>query len=515
MSVKLTVTIKQDGKEILYPLADRPVRITPLAIAGIVYQGVVYPLHEGNFIELTDETFEKSDCSEYAADADSLIYVEDFEEGDTEDGSVVMPERWHVEHNAFGNYLVFDANENVACKIVERIEESGLGVRRWDASSREADDGYQYDWFIRLRFNGSRDDCTRRIEEVLARPSSGDTAGWMQSPLASVTGDDIGAIDAEPSTDEAIDDAPEEALREALLRQLAPLVGATEEAIRRAEVAEGALSEARKECLALKAAETALNASLASEKASHAHVEVLFADAQSRADVAESEVKALRATIANNNLLNNEVSRQEFDLRARLAKAERERDTAHAALSEAKEKLAAASATIAKTNAQIQELEVEWQAATEKADVAEKQLADASRQEIAKTNVHPPAAKRQRREASLEIMLRRLWNRLVVHPDAIASLTADFSQWKAVFKVLSDLNDKNSSIRYESFRSHDVFEVRDHIPTGRDPMGRVYFRRLPYDMLWVFIHRKKDERDQERFVRRIAGYDLMQADVGM
>jgi hypothetical protein len=515
MSVKLTVTIKQNGSEILYPLADRPVRITPLGTAGIVYERLVYPLHEGNFIEITDEAFEKSDCSEYATDADSLLYVEDLEEGDTESTSSLMPERWHVERNEFGNYLVFDADEEAACRIVDRIEESGLGVRRWDISSREADDGYQYDWFIRLEFNGSREECVRRVEEALESSDLTSTVEHTDTGLADVVGDPIGSIDSEPVLQEAAPNNGEAVLRGALLRHFAPLIEAAESAVRRAEVAEGELAEAKKECLALKATQKSLKESLASEQAAHAQASKRLADAQSYAAKSEAEARALRETVANNSVLNSEVTRREADLRASLHQAEHKRDTIAAELKQAREQLQSASETININNARIQDLEIDRQAANERADIAGQQLAQAARQEITRATEKSHPTKRNRREHSLEALLRRVWSRLVIHPDAIATLISDFPQWKKVFRVLSDLNEKNTNLRHEPFGNHEVFEVRDHIPTGRDPMGRIYFRRLPKDMLWIFIHRKKDDHEQERFVRKIAGYSLTQADVGI
>ena len=40
-------------------------------------------------------------------------------------------------------------------KVLNGLEQVGLGVIRVGASTRKADNGHHYDWFIRLDFNGS------------------------------------------------------------------------------------------------------------------------------------------------------------------------------------------------------------------------------------------------------------------------------------------------------------------------------------------------------------------------
>ena len=77
-------------------------------------------------------------------------------------------EDWYLESNHFGHYLVFDASEASAKRLVEAVGTSGLGVRRWAESVRAADNGKFYDWFIRLEFDGSRDECIRKVEALVA-----------------------------------------------------------------------------------------------------------------------------------------------------------------------------------------------------------------------------------------------------------------------------------------------------------------------------------------------------------
>jgi hypothetical protein len=87
-------------------------------------------------------------------------------------------EDWYLESNRFGHYLVFDGSEASAKRLVGAVEASGLGVRRWDESSRPADNGEFYDWFIRLGFDGSRQECEQRVRAILSPPSEHAMVNW-------------------------------------------------------------------------------------------------------------------------------------------------------------------------------------------------------------------------------------------------------------------------------------------------------------------------------------------------
>ena len=56
----------------------------------------------------------------------------------------------------------------VAGQLVDALEAAGLSVQRWDVSHRTASDGRFYDWFARLRFKGSRDECVGRVSAIFS-----------------------------------------------------------------------------------------------------------------------------------------------------------------------------------------------------------------------------------------------------------------------------------------------------------------------------------------------------------
>jgi hypothetical protein len=519
MSIKRTVTIKQAGEEILSPLPDRPVRITPMGTAGIVFQGVVYPLHAGDFIDVADDAFEKSDCAEYVTDPDALTYIEDVEVEQVHCDSSIAPNRWHVERNAFGNYLVFDADSETADRVVQRMRESGLGVKRWDVSTREADDGHQYDWFIRLEFNGGREECRTLIAEAFERPTSfkggSPTDARTAALINEVPSHAQVIIPSAKSGESVIDETEFAAIVDEIAEQLRPLTEVAKAALRRAELAEGALAQAESECLSLQAKQASLSSALSKQQAACADAESRLTEAQKRSAAVQADLAALRATLADSSVLKDKVAERETALRVRLAGAEQDRKQFQAELSERQSELAAARKAVAEYEELFADMDRAKERAEAEADRAVKQLADMSREQIATAAAKPALSKPMRSEDLLASMVNRLWRRLCLHPDSMASLLSDFSQWRVIFRVLTDLDDKTKSLKVERFQNLDVYEVMDHISTGRDAMGRVYYRRLQDDRLWVFIHRKKDDKHQESFVRRIAKYDPAEVDPGM
>lgn len=158
-----------DGSRHIERLAKRPVRLMPNNHAGIVYAGQVYPLKVGNRIDLADAPVKKALCTDFVMPSASIPYAPGMGIHAAPSPRAALVDRWHVESNRFGHYLVFDASLAVAKQVVAVMDDVGLGVRRWDESVRESDNGILYDWFIRLKFNGSRDDCVDQIRTAFER----------------------------------------------------------------------------------------------------------------------------------------------------------------------------------------------------------------------------------------------------------------------------------------------------------------------------------------------------------
>lgn len=156
-----------DGERLVVRLAARPVRLMPDGYAGVVYNGMVYPFYERNFVQLTDTPIAKDDCVRFVGVYAEIPYARRTELATPFGDGHLGIEDWYLETNRFGHYLVFDSSEEVAQRLVDAVEFAGLGVRRCDESSRSADNGQFYDWFIRLAFDGSREECLEKLRELL------------------------------------------------------------------------------------------------------------------------------------------------------------------------------------------------------------------------------------------------------------------------------------------------------------------------------------------------------------
>jgi hypothetical protein len=168
-SQKVTVTVVDERGRQVATRADSPVRLLPNGRAGIVYAGKVFPLLSGNRIDLSAAAADKSKCSRFLAPGQAMPYTEVVR--DASDGGAGV-DAWYVETNRFGHYVVFDADEDVAEALAGRLDDAGLDVIRWDESFRPADDGVQYDWFIRLGFDGERSEVIRLVEGQVRAISS-------------------------------------------------------------------------------------------------------------------------------------------------------------------------------------------------------------------------------------------------------------------------------------------------------------------------------------------------------
>lgn len=74
-SAKVDVRVLCQGYEVDRALA-RPIRLISPGLAGVVYEGSVYPLHLGDIIDLGDESHPKDACDTFVEDWQDIPYVE-------------------------------------------------------------------------------------------------------------------------------------------------------------------------------------------------------------------------------------------------------------------------------------------------------------------------------------------------------------------------------------------------------------------------------------------------------
>ena len=142
---------------------SRPARCLPNGNLGVVYQGLVMPVYSQRFenelsIEMSDAGFSKAECSFWNADTP-------FQTSDQ-----IQPDEnlnWYIETNQFGHYFVFDGDELIADRVINCLENYNIEIRSSGLSSRCADNGHQYDWYLRLQFDGTRDEILALIRRSL------------------------------------------------------------------------------------------------------------------------------------------------------------------------------------------------------------------------------------------------------------------------------------------------------------------------------------------------------------
>lgn len=498
MSAKLNVGVKDKGRPILAPLTDRPVRLMPDGVAGIVYGGDVYPVHEGDYIDLSDRSIPKSQCPKFLLTGRPVPYLPSPKAAKHSHAKALVT-KWNVETNHYGNYLVFDGDEETAEQVVALMRTSGLGVRRWDVSSRPAADGYEYDWFVRLKYEGSNADCRQRIADALSGPPTGGTTTKRRHPdPESIDPHDLAAI--------------VEMAREQLQPAIKALQAQAHAALARAEEAEAALKGVVRERDLADAASKAAVTELEQERAAATRLQKRLKTAETRATTAESAADALRqippSTPASAPGLEVLVS----ELQATVTALQRERDDAMQAWIDSDAKVADLSHLRDVAGAEAENLRAQVTGMGDLLERAEADLAIARRDAIDASGARPGNGGRDK-GLGITTLLRRAWPRLVLHPDCLEVMAESFSRLTSLFALLTDLN-AQAAVPASSWNNHkEVFEVDQHIATGRDGLGRVYYRRLSDGRLWVLVHRKVDDKEQERTVKRFAALDLQRADV--
>lgn len=490
MSRKLTVSVHRNGVLVDGPLPNRPVRRMPSGSSGAVYFGDVYPLHVGDYIDLADEGLPKTRCPEFVAAGEPIQYVQ---QAKRSSGKAAIT-KWYVESNRFGHYLVFDATEKAAERMAGKLEASALGLIRWGESYRAADDGYHYDWFARLDYSGSGQECLALLEPLLANKKQTTSTSTGKNVAAPAT-----VVVAQPTCDHLplLEQAYTEIARLVHVEErLGTLQDAQEAAVATAKWAERGRESLQSK---LTAAEAELEASRKKEKKAAAELRkaklaIKELQEQPKSVVASRPAGTSKTTAAAEaDLLNKIRTLQEESLTAQDLAEEMEAEViaVRAKLLEARQTAVAAEAANQDLVSRNQELQGQVRNLQRENDQEQ-----ADRQRV---------ASKTRRVGGLEQLLNCAFPRLAFTPESVEELEREFPNPRAVYDVLRRL-DREDALPQVRIRD-DLFEVREHIATGNPScadMGRVYTRRLPDGRVSVFVHRKRDDKDQQQFFDRVA-----------
>lgn len=492
-SAKLDVSVRSDGRTVEV-LQRRPVRVLPTGAAGVVYGGDVFPLHSGDFIDLADRPYHKADCYKFVPPDGPIPYALD--NGHATGDSLDIG-RWNIEHNRFGNYLVFDANEDTAEAVAMLMEEVGLGVIRWDASSRPAEDGYHYDWFVRLEFQGSAQEAYARVESALVDvgpPKDRDVAG----PTA----------DTRREVDEYLYNAEDHERLMGIVEGLFASVDEWRDA--HSQIAEKAAQLERDLAEALKAERSQLQKTV-DEQRQRLKVEADFAAYQAIHESSRTE---------NQNALAEAVEQAEARATARIKQAEEDRRAA--------EELGLEAEAIA-SEQRLRALELEIEMTAKAAELArtneekmflETRLSEllAAEAERTQRKAAGEARKSSSGRTSADRFVQQVLPRLTLSPEAMDTLVAMKDPSK-VFDVLYALHNKQHvgavPLRGVTAGNFRIKEVDRHLHIGDEgkasDMGRVYYC-LADERVFVHVHRKQNDNEQRQTVERFAAWCRDQID---
>lgn len=457
-SAKIEVTVVTGGRRVDGPL-QRPIRLTPEGVAGVVYGGLVYPVRAGNIVDLDDASFDKYDCDSFLDADEPIPYAAG---GSTELDRPVYVERWHIERNKFGNYLVLDGSESVAETVVDLLEDAGFEIVRWDASHRPADDGYFYDWFIRFRYSGSFDEARDQIEDVLDGPTRGNA---LVAPNR----------DALAETQQKLDSA--RAANLVLRQQLADAEARERSVSARLEADRGSTAQLTEVAQSLQRHVHELrakNADLATELVRERRGKTVSVDNASELDELRRANEVLRRDADSSESAFFDAQHEVYELQAKCTALSAEL----AAATEAKERLA-----------------------DERAETEQE-----SEERARRTRATGYGKSRQ----TIDAFLARLFRRLSLDRTGVDALLA-LPKPLTMIKALLALEENEQGLPCKIIKvsaGNRIVEVTKHLHTGENGnsgMGRLYYARRDDGTIAVLVHRKHDGKEQDRTLQAFAG----------
>ena len=129
------------------------------------------------------------------------------------------------------------------------------------------------------------------------------------------------------------------------------------------------------------------------------------------------------------------------------------------------------------------------------------------------TSIPPSSSVSSKKVGSEEKCLRAVlcygFPNLAVHPDSVTNLIGRYSNLRSLMSVLRRLASQESVSGKKIQGRAGKFgwrEVAEHLSTGKDKRGRVYYRSVDgrQHLLDVYISWKKDDKDQEKTLSMLA-----------
>ena len=442
-------------------------------VAGAVYGGLAYPVYEFGEddlrIDLNDKGVDK-DCVDFWPNYRALVFASLKNESP-------LSLKWYVETNFYGHYLVFDGDDQVLHQVLQRLAKSSIGIERHGESSRRANDGYHYDWFVRLASDDERDDVFDQLSNVL-----GGAAYCGDNTLAKG-----GGVHCIPLTEELRVEAitagvnvydsyevtawlAEQVIsgREEKLQKQLKIYGLEAKTVE----LENKVSEHVSDFMSHKRQFTQQNEILKAENFT-----------------LKESVESLRKNNKSNTRKNNRADALEVENSNLKKKVE----------------------CIEKELADYNEIYEEWERQNHQLERLEKENAELSRaNQKLNEKQRTPRWLSQRVEDLIEERLNS-FNHLLFPDGTAGELAEKFEELDGVYSVLKRLEQKeNIPATSLNTVAPGWKEVKEHIHTGQNhsgsDMGRIYYRvdRADGNRLFVVVHHKQDDKEQQRFFERLA-----------
>ena len=449
----------------------RPARKLPSGKLGVVVNRVVLPVYKSRFdclsIELSDSGVSPDDCS-FWPDSEAFIFVDDT----TRELEVIHSLEWYLETNIYGHYLVFDGDESTLTEVLQKLSAGGIEVRRHGTSHRPADNGFQYDWFIRLTFDGDREQILPVIEDI---------------------------IEGERYKNEKPFNLSSEQL--AMLNTLISMP----EFIWKEAIAEGLLQESESELsiwLAQKINALSSKIDEINEKYQTENDELLEELNEVKEINRLERIKASKSVrIAQHQI---EKKSEELDALKNWNKENLSKVDDYKSLN-------AENAKLKEELRNQDELFNEWEnAEIEKAELKSrledsvkserKLIAEIENLSKSRTKIISGSAKQR----DLIKLLMMQFRNLDIHPDVVETLNDYFSKFNPLISLLERLNDgEKIPAKILNGIKGNWFEINQHIQTGSGNTGRIYYTKQETGRLCVVVHMKKDDNEQKRFIKRL------------
>jgi hypothetical protein len=468
---------------------DKPVRRLNDGRPAVVFRGRAFAVkpHDGNSYRI--------DIDETAHEKNDLAFWPDEEPLFSEIGST-QEWTWSVEITKHADYIVLDGEVADVEAVVGGLARAGVDVIKSDRSWREAKDGYQYDWYIRVRRQPV--DLRAITKQVLSHldhsPSTRATNGGGHAAADGTT-----SAPADPAVAWGATENPAKALnaeREARAADAAAYATSLAELQDRVEHSE-TLREEQHQQLKLLKSELENVRQNAKQESSRLEHEVALRDAKVR--LARERVEKIRAERPAPTSPGAEVTA----LREQVGELSRELDEYAAKLETSKKECdehLVVWEEIEQVRKALQAANADLHYQLEETKEANKRLGD---------SLNNCREKSGTRHSGTDIFIGRLlsgFRRLDFTDDeeSVRTIKTGFPKPSALFDVLFRLELKADLTAKPLKGKKGWWEVAS-IATG-DPsagnMGRIYYRTAG-DRIDVSIHRKKDDSEQRLWISRL------------